>query len=243
MKWWPFILVLLSNFITPIGAEASDVARITACDYPPYEFEHPDGDKRGFDVEVVEEAFRRVGLPAVFEFYPWARALQMTKDGEVTALLSCVDTLERRSFLIMSEPISASTRIFLVRKEYDGPSFTSYENLGGLNIGAVKGYVSSGDLTRHGIQHDLSVTDAAALKKLAKGRIDVLNTTLERSQYLIDRLDMKGRFKWFVQFKKDYHLCFSKNRPGVKELIVRFNTVLKSIKEDGTYGRIHNKYR
>ena len=97
MKWLLLILVLLSNFITPIGIEASDVARITACDYPLYGFEHPDGDKRGFDVEVVEEAFQQMGLTAVFEFYPWARALQMTKDGEVTALLYCIDTPERRS--------------------------------------------------------------------------------------------------------------------------------------------------
>jgi len=40
---------------------------------------------------------------------------------------------------------------------------------------------------------------------------------------------MKGRFKWFAQFKKDYHLCFSKKRPGVKELIVRFKECMQRL--------------
>jgi len=224
-------------------SRASETVRIAACDFPPYEFEHPVGDKRGFDVEVVEEAFRREGVTAVFEFYPWARALKMTKDGEVTAVLSCIDTQKRRAFLNISEPISFSTIVFLVRKEYKGPPLTSFENLRGLKVGAVKGYASSDSLIKQGIKLDLSVNDTAALKKLASGRIDVFNTQLEVIQYLSLSLGMRDRFKWFVQLKMNYHLGFSKKWPDVEKLVSRFNKGLKSIKEDGTYDRIHNKYR
>jgi len=237
------IVVMLALLLMFTQSEASETVRIAACDFPPYEFEHPVGELRGFDVEVVEEAFRREGITAVFEFYPWARALKMAKDGEVAALLSCTDTQKRREFLIMSEPISSSTGVFLVRKDYKGPPLTSFDDLRGLKVGAVKGYTASGDLTRHGIKHDVSVNDTAALKKLAKGRIDVFNTTLETIQYLSPNLGMKDSFKWFVHYKKNFHLCFTKKWPGVKELVVRFNNGLKFIKEDGTYDRIHNKYR
>ncbi len=118
-------LVLLSGFISPVGIDASEVARIGACDYPPYEFAYPEDDKRGFDVEVAEAAFQRVGIDTVFEFYPWARAIQMAMDGELTAVLSCVDKPKRREFFIMSDPISVSTRVSIVRKEYDGPPLNS----------------------------------------------------------------------------------------------------------------------
>ena len=173
----------------------------------------------------------------IFEFYPWARTLEMAKDGEVAAMLSCADTQKRREILIMSEPISSSTRVFLVRKDYKGPPLISFDDLRGLKVGAVKGYTSSDDLARHGIKHNISINDTAALKKLAKGRIDVFNTQLEMSQYLSQNLDMRDRFKWFVHFKKNYHLCFSKKWPDVEKLVSRFNKGLKSIKEDGTYDK------
>ena len=173
----------------------------------------------------------------IFEFYPWARTLEMAKDGEVAAMLSCADTQKRREILIMSEPISSSTRVFLVRKDYKGPPLISFDDLRGLKVGAVKGYTSSDDLARHGIKHNISINDTAALKKLAKGRIDVFNTQLEMSQYLSQNLDMRDRFKWFVHFKKNYHLCFSKKWPDMEKLVSRFNKGLKSIKEDGTYDK------
>ena len=237
------IVATLTLLLMFTQSRAAETVRLVACNFPPYEFEHPVGDKRGFDVEVVEEAFQREDITAVFEFYPWARTLKMTKDGEATAVFSCSNTQKRREFLIMSEPISFSTRVFLVRKDYKGPPLSSFDDLRGLKVGAVKGYTSCDDLVRHGIKHDISVNDTAALKKLADGRIDVFNTQLEMSQYLSQNLDMRDFFKWFVHFKRNYHLAFSKKWPDAEELVSRFNKGLKSIKEDGTYDRIHNKYR
>ncbi|MBW2005175.1 MAG: amino acid ABC transporter substrate-binding protein [Deltaproteobacteria bacterium] len=237
------IVAILTLLLMFTQSEASETVRLVACNFPPYEFEHPDGELRGFDVEVVEEAFQREGITAVFEFYPWARALKMAKDGEVTAVVSCTDTQKRRAFLIMSDIISSSRRVFLVRKDYKGPLLTSFDDLRGLKVGAVKGYISSVSLTKHGIKHDISISDTAALKKLADSRIDVFYTALETIQYLSLNLGMKDSFKWFVYFKKNYHLCFSKKWPDVEKLVSRFNKGLKSIKEDGTYDRIHNKYR
>ena len=243
MRKLAFLILFISGLLMLTQSEASETVRLVACNFPPYEFEHPVGELRGFDVEVVEEAFRREGITAVFEFYPWARALEMAKDGEVTALVSCVDTQKRREILIMSEPISFSTRVFLVRKDYKGPPLTSFDDLRGLMVGAVKGYISSASLTKHGIKHDISINDTAALKKLANGHIDVFNTQLEMIQYLSPNLGMKDSFKWFVHLKRNYHLAFSKKWPDVEKLVSRFNKGLKSIKEDGTYDRIHNKYR
>ncbi len=243
MRRLAFLILFISSLLMITQSRASETVRVVACDFPPYEFEHPVGELRGFDVEVVEEVFRREGITAVFEFYPWARAVKMAKDGEATAVLSCMATQKRRAILIVSEPISFSTIVFLVRKDYKGPPLTSFENLRGLKVGAVKEYASSDSLIKHGIKLDLSVNDTAALKKLARGRIDVFNTQLEMIQYLSQSLGMRDSFKWFVQHKRNYHLGFSKKWPDVKELVSRFNKGLKSIKEDGTYDRIHNKYR
>ena len=243
MRKLAFLILFISGLLMLTQSEASETVRLVACNFPPYEFEHPVGELRGFDVEVIEEAFQREGITAVFEFYPWARALKMTKDGEATAVFSCIDTQKRRAFLIVSEPISFSTRVFLVRKDYKGPPLTSFDDLSELKVGAVKGYISSVSLTKHGIKHYVSINDTAALKKLADGRIDVFNTTLELIKYLSVNLGMKDSFKWFVHFKRNYHLAFSKKWPDVEKLVSRFNKGLKSIKEDGTYDRIHNKYR
>lgn len=55
---------------------------IVATNYPPYEMENPEKGLKGFDVEVAEEAFNRAGIRTRIEFYPWARALEMSEEGK-----------------------------------------------------------------------------------------------------------------------------------------------------------------
>ena len=221
----------------------AQMLRIGATHYPPYEFEQPSDGRRGFDAEVVEEAFQRAGLAVRFEFYPWARALEMAKEGTLQGLITCRKTSERNEFFLFSDVLSTSIRIFLLRKDYDGPPLRQLADIKGMKAGMVKGYSSSDDLLQAGIEHDFSLNDEIALKKLADARIDVLVTNLENTQYLLRRLNLRDRFIWFEVDETNFHLCLSHQWPRAEQALTQFNQGLQSLHEDGTYAKIHRQYR
>ncbi len=244
-----FICIAAFPAILNAAKKADKEVIIVTVDYPPYEFEFPKGDLKGFDVEVTEEAFRRAGIKVRFEFYPWKRAMQMVKEGSVTGALSCAKMPERESFIIFSDPISRMTDVFLVRKDYKGPDIFYYAQLKELKltVGTVRGDVYIERCKAFGIPYDLSPSYEVAKKKLADGRIDIMPTLLENFLYINRENDMIGRFKWYEMkdefLVKDFHICFCKQWPEVENLVIVFNQKLAEMKKDGTYDAIHSKYQ
>ena len=87
------------GFASDEAVAADKRVLIVATDYPPYEFEKPDGYSKGFDVEVVQEAFLLAGYAASVEIYPWPRCLDMVRQGLATAALTCAKNPEREKAL------------------------------------------------------------------------------------------------------------------------------------------------
>jgi hypothetical protein len=55
MKKLAFLIVaILTLLLMFTQSDASETVRLVACNFPPYEFEHPDGELRGFDIETVD---------------------------------------------------------------------------------------------------------------------------------------------------------------------------------------------
>ncbi|MDM8540574.1 transporter substrate-binding domain-containing protein [Desulfococcaceae bacterium HSG9] len=245
------LLLCIAAFTGILNAaeKADKEVLIVAVDYPPYEFEFPKGDLKGFDVEVTEEAFRRAGIKVRFEFFPWKRAMQMVKEGNATGALSCAKMPDRESFIIFSDPISRMTDIFLVRKDYKGPDISYYAQLKKLKliVGTVRGDAYIERCKAFGIPYDLSPSYEVAKKKLIDGRIDIMPTLLENFLYTGRETNLTDHFKWFEMKEdflvKDFHVCFCKKWPGVENIVTVFNEKLAEIKKDGTYDAIHSKYR
>lgn len=243
-----FFLVLL---IQP-GAQARNAVPeevlIVATDYPPYEFQYPENGLKGFDVEVAVEAFKRAGIKARVEFYPWARALEMIRRGEADAVLSCANVPSRDDFILLSDSIITVTGIFLVNKNYTGPPIHNWEDIKELKlvIGSTKGNMPVKLMEESNMRYDLSSTEEVAYRKLEDGRIDVMPTVLENVIYQYQGVDYKTKFKWFEMksaYPKDFHLGFCKMCPESQVLVSIFNEKLAEMKKDGTYDAIHDKYK
>ncbi len=230
------------------GATADSRVLIVATDYPPYEFEHPDGDLRGFDVEVTEMAFHRSGVAATFEFYPWPRALEMVKKGEATAALTCAKNPGREKTMIFSKPISYMTDVLMVHKNYQGPALSKIRELGKLKLfaGAARGTYTEKRLKEYAIPYDVSPTEEIVVQKLADKRVDVMPGALENILYYSKKRGVTDQLKWFVMEDvktNEFHLAFSKKWPGVEAIVSEFNRKLEEMKQDGAYDVIHRKYR
>jgi len=132
--------VTLIVLLLPFDTLQAESIVLFATDFPPYEIEKPIDGLRGFDVEVIEEAFNRAQISTEFKFYPWNRALELTKRGVSTGIFSCSYRAEREGFLIYSNPISRQTDVFFVRSEFNGFEPASLKESKGLRVGTVLGY-------------------------------------------------------------------------------------------------------
>ncbi|MCG8569200.1 MAG: transporter substrate-binding domain-containing protein [Spirochaetes bacterium] len=238
-----FILLFSQSYIL----NSQNKIIIAATHYPPYEIENPTDNLPGFDVEVVLKVFELLHIPAEVQFFPWQRAVTMTTLGKTTALLSCGDTKERREVLYLSDQISQSTLIFLTRSDYSGPVLKNISDLKGLPfaIGCLRGYAICEELNVNMVPFELSDNDEQGIIKLAYSRIDILLNNLETTQYILLKKNIPQQLKWYVLERQPYtfHLGFSKLWPNSKTLLIKFNQELATIKANGIYQAIHDKYK
>lgn len=237
------IIVAITCFISLSVRAGEKTLKIMAVHFPPYEFETPVDGLKGFDVEVVEEVFRRIGVNTQIVFSPWARALETVITGQENALLSCGYNKERDERLYLSDPISVGTHGYFVREDYSGPLFNSVEEFRGHNITAVLGYSSQKELEERGINHTTARTDKIALNILMAQRVDVFFGTLEANIFIAKQNDLSHKLKHYPLYSKNYHLCFSKKWDRAREILSQFNHSLAQVRADGTYDAIHDKYR
>lgn len=244
----PAVLVLALALLTSAtdgGASAVEPVRLLAVNFPPYEIEDPEAGQKGFDVEVVEAAFKAVDMSATVDFLPWARILKMVEGGLIAGMLTCADSPTRRKFSWLSDPISQATSAFLVRGDYHGKPLSRLSDLQGANFVAVRGYVYVNDLHALGIFPLQVSSDQQALRMLAKKRADVIVVGLEYARYLIKKLNIELDFQHFEiadQPIAQLHLCLSKAYSGSESLRDRFNQGLAAIRANGVYDAIHAKY-
>ncbi|WP_417454555.1 substrate-binding periplasmic protein [Kiloniella sp.] len=230
-------------FIPAVFAEQETIT-IYAVNYPPYSIETPKQDGlRGFDAEVVIEAYDRVGIPATIEFMPWARIMMRAEQGKIAAALSCAKAKKREHFISYSPPISSATHSFVAKKTYDGETPRNLRDAHDKKITVVDGYTTKLELKSAGIPYQAVINDEAGLNVLLKRDFDFFYSTREFVQYITSGKIIASQIKYFDVKETSYHLCFSQGWPSSKFLLTKFNKGLTAIKADGTYDKIHAKYQ
>ncbi|WP_419904362.1 substrate-binding periplasmic protein [Kiloniella sp.] len=245
-----FILSISSIFfafacIAKLSQAQEPILTIHAVDFPPYEIENPGIDSLlGFDVEVVVEAFSRVGRQAVVDYRPWKRIVAMAKSGTTVAMLSCEKSPGRGEYINFSDPISKATRTYVASADFEGKVPRTMEDAKGMKILVISGYAAEKELKAANINYDPIIDDTSALRILLNRDYDLFYTAREFVEYIADGLKISDKIQYFDTGKQVYfHLCFS--RKWVNSLALRdlFNQGLAEIRADGTYDAIHAKYK
>lgn len=235
-----FLILLPLAFPNSLRAET---VTVSAVNYPPYEVADPQGGLRGFDVEVVEVAFKRGKILTDFKFMPWKRALAMTTVGQFTAILSCNYSPEREKDILFSEPISTSTDGFFIRRDYKGIQPATLQEAKGLKVAAILGWIQVKWLADAGVNVEVFRTEGLAFRELMKGLIDYVYIPLEGGGYIAKNLGISAEMKFLPIKEKNLYLCFSRKWDGIEEIAVKFNEGLSAVRADGTYDKIHAQYR
>jgi polar amino acid transport system substrate-binding protein len=246
---------LYSSALTSVlawGGLAADEARFAIGEWQPYTGQSL--DQSGMVSEVVSAACRAAGLKASFTFFPWKRAESNVEMGTFFATFPYQATGDRAQKFRFSDTLYKSASGVLFHKGNPRTAHVSYgrvEDLKGLRVGTLAGSDAiAAPLRRAGIEVEEVQVVEQNLKKLETGRIDcviddrpVLFLALARSYP--EGSGRRSQF-WFADTAfgpaAEYKLLVSRKYPGSEELLERFNTGLRRIKQSGEYQRILKKY-
>ena len=216
---------------------------LATLNYPPYEFETPQNGLRGFDVEVIEAAFKRVNISTEFKFIPWKRGVEQTKVGKFAGIFSCSHKVEREEFFIFSAPISSQTEGYFVRKDFSGFEPSSLEDAKGLTVAVILGWAMADTMKDAGANIVTFRTEKLVFRDLLKDLIDYAYLSLESSGFGAMKLGITNKIRTIKIQEKKLYVCFSKKWPNIEGVIYKFNEGLAALRKDGSHDRIHARYK
>lgn len=215
-------------------------------EYPPYEYT-ADGIPMGMHIEIIQIASERLGIKADIRFYPWARALEMVKTGEVDTIFSLFKTPEREAFLYYpGEPLANEKNILITHKNSTKEA-KSLEDIAGWKIGIVresaygKEFDAYPNITRHEVAHIEQLIKMAA----AGNRFDATPVNEYVFAYKVKELGLTGQFKKldFTVSDEPLYIGFSKAKgPSHKKLAEDYSQVLMQLRKEGIIDKIIQKY-
>lgn len=201
------LLVALSLILAGCGAskpanhlEAIKQAGVikvgTSADYPPFESVDASGNKVGFDIDLMTEIAKRLGVKLEWVDMPFDSLIAAVQEGKIDASISAFNYTEERDQTIdFSDPYYTSEDAFTVAEGFAG-SIVDAEDVAVYKIGAQTGTTQADWLT------DTLVADGAlpeenlflydrvdqAMLDLKNGRIDVMMSDYIPAQALVKQI-------------------------------------------------------
>ena len=162
--------------------EAKKVTVGTSADYPPYEYIDEAGNKAGFDIELMAEIAKRMGVELEWVDMPFDSLVAAVSSGKLDMSISCFNYDEERDKIVdFSEAYYTTEDAFVVTSAFTG-TITVPEDAANYKVGVQSGTVQDGWLTEMlvtpGLLPEANLSryervDQAALD-LANGRIEVM---------------------------------------------------------------------
>lgn len=244
-----FLASALALSVTWTGrAAAEDPIKLIAPDAPPHSFME-DGVVKGMLVEVLREAFRRAGRPLEIRLEPWARCMEEVRWGRSDGFYVVYRTPEREKLYdFTGEPLEILQETFYVPANQDFDVEHDFPVLRRKRLGILE-YTNHGQRMTRAIQNGqigtvISVDSYGNLAKmLATGRVDMVLAVRRDMNLAIAQLGLQDRVKP-IEPAVDLipaFLVFTKAR-DMSEVRDAFDHALRTMKADGTYGRIIAKY-
>ncbi|MDR7308298.1 transporter substrate-binding domain-containing protein [Rhodoferax saidenbachensis] len=236
--------------LAPMGISAAHAQTLVlaAADSVPTAYVE-NGKQVGLLVDVVNEVFKRTGYSVEIAIMPWARCLAEVKAGRIDGIFSVYQTRERQEFLTYAEEVLITqVQAFFVRKDsaitFDG----DLNKLSELRIGIIN-QTSYGPRLDSALEKgvfkkvDVANNVSASIKKLLVDRVDVVPSYRHVALDSARTLGLAGSIKELspaIAAIPSY-LAFT-NKKDYAKVISAYNLALRSMKKDGTYDAIFNKY-
>ncbi len=222
---------------------AAEPLTLLTMEYPPYMYSE-NGDVKGFVIELIHEAFRRMDQPITIQVVPWIRGLKAMRRGSADGLFTVFKNPEREQFLDFSDVLVQETVSLFVLQKSSIAFNGDLKQLSQYNFGVVRGF-SYGKKFDSAVKNNIisnidDVTTAEMnVKKLVGNRFDIMISDKYSMYYLLKKSGLKHAVKELspaIEVSPAY-LVFSKKRT-LKSVRETFDATLLIKKKDGTYDKI-----
>lgn len=233
--------ILLSlSLIASLNAASISVA--TAPNYPPYEYIE-DGILKGFDVEIINEIGKRIGMEIEFKYMDFDGLIPTLKSGKVDligAILKktpirqkavdfTIDFKQSSNYLLVKDTFNNIPTELKNCKEY------SYEN---AKFGAELGSVQYDISKKLGENVNGYANNGVAILALQNNKIDFL--CIDKSA-AVKFIEKNPDLKIYCEYPDEAGQGFAVNK-GNTELLEKINKALQDMLNDGTIKEIGDKY-
>ena len=235
-----------SNHLERIMA-AGKVTVGTSADYPPYEFVDETGKMTGFDIELMTEIAKRMGVELEWTDMPFDSLIAAVQENKIDLSISCFNYDEERDLQVdFTDAYYTSEDAFLAGSGFMG-TFEKPEDAANFKVGVQSGTVQddwlTGTLVETGLMDEANLfryprVDQAALD-LQAGRIDLL---------MADYVPAKAVAAQYGDFQILYNGVLATGPinivlpNGDVELQAKLNAIIKELQDEGFIDTLAVKY-
>jgi ABC-type amino acid transport substrate-binding protein len=212
---------------------------------PPFEYVS-NGQRIGFEVDLLNEIARRLALTAVFVDTEWETILQQMQAGQYDVIVGGITiTPERERILAWSTPYMTTT-LSIVIDSRRSPQIRSIADLRTASVGvqaATTDYDVAVKLQYKGQIGSVKVYSfdhiQDAMVDLAAGRITAVMKVYPVAAWLARQTPDVSIVAQVPDDPQPLGIGFAKGNPG---LLAAVNRALADMKRDGTYARLAQKW-
>jgi polar amino acid transport system substrate-binding protein len=224
------------------GAQAQDLSIKVATEgaYPPFNAKDASGELVGFDVEIASALCDEMKAKCEIVAQDWDGIIPGLVAKKYDAIVASMSITDERKAMVDFTDRYYSNYLRIVAKKDSG--VTSADDLKGKTVGAQRATVAATwaeDKLGRGSTVKLYDTQTAAYSDLEAGRLDaLLSDVYPAYDWLKDKPDFQ-----FVGENIDINDVIGiAVRKGDDKLREALNSALKTIRENGVYAKINEKY-
>lgn len=238
------VFLLLGLFCLPVLGKEERQVTVATLEFSPYVSAKLPNN--GWAWEVLEETFSRRGYEAVLKIVPWARAVELTKSGQVDALYLANKNPEREQWAMFSQPVGEEISVAFKHVHKD-MTIQSPADLKRYRVVGLRGAHVVNKLRKAGVVMDDIDSLKQGLQMLFYKRADVMVSDRYVTNYLLNH-ELPEKYQFAIEFvdtpmdANQLHLAVSKKVPDHEILVASFDAGLTEIIEDGTYQHILEKH-
>jgi polar amino acid transport system substrate-binding protein len=237
------IVLIFIALLHPVHGSDTDLTYLTE-ESPPENYTE-NGELKGLAVELLQLMWDKLGQKHhEIKVVPWARGYKDVQNRPNTVLFAMTRLEEREKMFKWVGPIRKTRFALIARKE----SRIKINSIGDIKHYTIATIINDGTevfLIKKGLKEHLDQSSdlKSAVQKLNLGRADFIAYGEQNLKYFManNSLNPKDYKTVYILTKSSDYYTFHKDTPD--SVIKKFQAALDSVKAEGKYKAIEQKYR
>lgn len=212
--------------------------------YEPYTYMNENGEMAGSDIELAEEACRRMGMKPVFRAIKWDDKDEELESGAIDCIWSCYTMTGREDKYLWAGPYMYSRQVAVVR---DDSEIQTLDDLTGRNVAVMSSTKPEGIFLEHEEPHIPIVDNVYCLENMelafAALQKNYVDATAGHEIAVRQYMDMTpGQYRILDESLMSAAVGVAFYKQGDADMAELLNNTILEMQNDGTIGGILENY-